>query len=449
MTTDYDLIAIGGGSGGLAVCKRAAALGARVALVEAERLGGACVNVGCVPKKVMWNGATVAQALSDAADYGFSFSHGSFDWPTLKRKRDAYVARLNEIHEKNLSGAGVDLIRGHARFTDSHTIEVGGKRYSANHIVIATGGRPLTPHIPGAKLGITSDGFFELAQLPEKVAVVGGGYIGVEIAGVLNALGSQVTLFLRGDDPLGNFDPLIRKTLKAQMVEDGIDLRTRTTLAEIAPSGTSGLSVVETHGSEPEYFDTLIWAIGRAPNSDTLNLEASGVLRDLEGFIPTDKYQNTNIPGLYAIGDITGRAARTPVAIAAGRRLAERLFGNQPDSHLDYANIPTVVFSHPPIGTIGLTEPQARRQYGDEITLYQTRFTPMYHAVTHHKTKTAMKLVCVGPQEKIVGCHIIGLGADEMLQGFAVAIKMGATKADFDNTIAIHPTSAEELVTLR
>ncbi len=448
MTTHYDLIAIGGGSGGLAVCKRAAAYGAKTAVIEGGRLGGACVNVGCVPKKVMWNGANIAQALHDAPDYGFTIGTPDFSWEQLKQRRDDYVARLNTIHAANLTKAGVDLIRGYARFVDAHTLEVDGQRYSADHIVITTGGRPLMPNIPGAELGITSDGFFELAQLPGRVAIVGGGYIGVEIAGVLNALGSKVSLLLRGDEPLGAFDPLIRTTLKAQMVDDGIDLHSRVTIEDVTPSETGGLSVVFHNGPELENFDTLIWAIGRAPNSDNINIEASGVLCDVRGFIPTDEYQNTNIPGIYAIGDITGRAALTPVAIAAGRRLADRLFGNRPESRLDYRNIATVVFSHPPIGTIGLTETQAREAHGDSVTIYETKFTPMYHAVTGHKSKTAMKLVCVGEEERIVGCHIIGLGADEMLQGFAVAIKMGATKADFDNTVAIHPTSSEELVTL-
>ncbi len=448
MTTHYDLIAIGGGSGGLAVCKRAAAYGAKTAVIEGGRLGGACVNVGCVPKKVMWNGANIAQALHDAPDYGFTIGTPDFSWEQLKQRRDDYVARLNTIHAANLTKAGVDLIRGYARFVDAHTLEVDGQRYSADHIVITTGGRPLMPNIPGAELGITSDGFFELAQLPGRVAIVGGGYIGVEIAGVLNALGSKVSLLLRGDEPLGAFDPLIRTTLKAQMVDDGIDLRSRVTIEDVTPSETGGLSVVFHNDPELENFDTLIWAIGRAPNSDNINIEASGVLCDVRGFIPTDEYQNTNISGIYAIGDITGRAALTPVAIAAGRRLADRLFGNRPESRLDYRNIATVVFSHPPIGTIGLTETQAREAHGDSVTIYETKFTPMYHAVTGHKSKTAMKLVCVGEEERIVGCHIIGLGADEMLQGFAVAIKMGATKADFDNTVAIHPTSSEELVTL-
>ena len=396
----------------------------------------------------MWNGAHIAQALQHAPDYGFNLKAPPFSWPTLKQKRDHYVDRLNTLHDANLSKAGVALIRGYARFIDGHTVEVDGHRYSADHIVITTGGRPLLPNIPGAELGITSDGFFELEALPRKVAVVGGGYIGVEIAGVLNALGSQVSLLLRSDEPLGAFDPLIRTTLKTQMIDDGIDLRSRISIEDITLSEKGGLSVVLHDGPELEDFDTLIWAIGRAPNSDQLNIEASGVLCDVRGFIPTDEYQNTNIAGIYAIGDVTGRAALTPVAIAAGRRLADRLFGNQPHSRLDYHNIATVVFSHPPIGSIGLTEPQAREAHGEQVKIYQTRFTPMYHAVTEHKTKTAMKLVCAGEEEKIVGCHIIGLGADEMLQGFAVAINMGATKADFDRTVAIHPTSSEELVTL-
>ncbi len=443
---DYDLIAIGGGSGGLAVAKRAAAHGARVALVEGGRLGGACVNVGCVPKKVMWYAASIAHALRDAPGYGFEEVAGRLDWPTLKARRDAYVARLNTLHEGHLERAGVDLVRGFARFVDERTVEVEGQHLSADHIVLAPGGRPLVPRLEGAELGITSDGFFELERLPRRVAVVGGGYIGVELAGLLRSLGSEVTLLLRGDDVLAAFDPMIRATLAEQMEADGITIERRVTLERV--EGEPGNITLVTERAPLGPFDTLIWAIGRAPNSDRLALERAGVLCDVRGFIPVDDFQDTNVEGIHAIGDVTGRAALTPVAIAAGRRLADRLFGGKPEARLDYEKIATVVFSHPPVGSVGLTEPQARERFGDEVKVYSTRFTPMYHALTEHKSATAMKLVCAGEEERIVGCHIIGLGADEMLQGFAVAIKMGATKADFDNTVAIHPTSAEELVTL-
>ena len=449
MTIHYDLIAIGGGSGGLAAAKRAAAHGARAAVIESGRLGGTCVNVGCVPKKVMWNAAAIASVMRDAEDYGFGHHPATLDWPHLKRQRDTYIQRLNTIYANQLTQADIDLIPGHASFVSANALTVDGQHYSADHIIIATGGKPYVPQLPGSELGITSDGFFELDARPDNVAIIGGGYIAVEMGGVLNALGSKVTLLVRGDHILGAFDALLWETLQNQMIADGIDVRTRSDVATITLAKHDTLAVVCDPGAELQGFDAVIWAAGRIPNTGTLNLAGAGVLTDARGCIPTDDSQNTNVPGIYAIGDVTGRAALTPVAIAAGRRLADRLFGGQPQAKLDYANIPSVIFSHPPVGTIGLTEAQARTQHGDDVKIYQTRFTPMQHAFTQHTTKTAMKLVCVGAQERIVGCHIVGHGADEMLQGFAVAIKMGATKADFDNTVAIHPTSAEELVTLR
>ena len=449
MSKHYDLIAIGAGSGGLAATKHAASYGARCAVIEADRLGGACVNVGCVPKKVMWYAASLGHNLADAADYGFAIDNNGFDWGKMKQGRDDYVQRLNQIHLNNLSKAKVDFIPGYGRFVDTKTIEVDGEHYTADHIIIATGGRPLQPKLPGTELGITSDGFFELEQLPQKTVIVGGGYIAVEIAGVLNALGSEVDILLRSDLLLTPFDPLIRDTVREQMQQDGINVHTNINLSTVTLGKNDTLVMVSENGPELAGYDCLIWAIGRIPNTDQLNLEAIDMICDVRGFIPVDEYQNTNIENIYAIGDVTGKATLTPVAIAAGRKLAERLFAGKADSKLDYNNIASVVFSHPPVGTVGLTEPQAREQFGDQVKIYQTKFTGMYHAMTGHKTKTAMKLVCVGTDEKVVGCHIVGHGADEMLQGFAVAIKMGATKADFDNTVAIHPTSAEELVTLK
>ncbi len=325
---------------------------------------------------------------------------------------------------------------------------MGDTTYSADHIVIAPGARPVVPEVPGAELGITSDGFFELTQQPQRVAIVGGGYIAVELAGLLNALGSKVSLFLRRDRLLANFDAMLRDTLMEEMLKDGINILSYTQIEEIHRDEEHGLCLHCGSGQEMQGFDALIWATGREPNSDALNLGAAGVATDEQGNIPTDAYQNTNVEGIYAVGDVTGQVQLTPVAIAAARRLADRLFNNQPERKLDYENIPTVVFSHPPIGTVGLTEEEARAR-GGQVKIYQTRFNPMYHAFTERKVDTAMKLVCMGGNERVVGCHIIGEGADEMLQGFAVAVKMGATKADFDNTVAIHPTTAEELVTLR
>jgi len=445
----YDLIAIGGGSGGLSVAERAARYGARCAVAESGRLGGTCVNVGCVPKKVMWYGASLAHSLDDAPGYGFRLERRGFDWQALKDARDAYIRRINDWYISYLADSQVDLLRGCARFADAHTLEVNSERYSADHIVIATGGRPSVPDLPGAELGITSDGFFELEECPQRVAVVGSGYIAVELAGMFQALGADVTLLLRGELLLRPFDAMLRENLMAQMVNDGVAILPNTRIKAVARLADGSLRVRCDGCSEDLHVDVLLWAVGREPLTRDLNLEAAGVALRQDGAIPTDAFQNTNIPGIYAIGDITDRFPLTPVAIGAGRRLADRLFNNQPDRRLVYENIPTVVFSHPPIGTVGLTEAEARETHGHAVKIYQTRFTSMYHAFTEHKVETAMKLVCVGAQEQIVGCHIIGPNADEMLQGFAVAIRMGATKRDFDDTVAIHPTSAEELVTMR
>ncbi len=445
----YDLIAIGGGSGGLSVAERAASYGAKCAVVERGPLGGTCVNVGCVPKKVMWYGAQIAHQLHNVGDYGFEVERKGFNWTKLVDKRDAYIDGINEWYHTYLADSDVDELIGHARFIDAHTLEVGGERYSADHIVIATGGRPLVPDIPGAELGITSDDFFELESQPRHVAVIGAGYIAVELAGVLRALGSEVTMFLRKEQLLRSFDAMLRENLMEEMLEDGINIHPRNQVEALKKDEDGTLSLYCDHGRITEGFDCVIWAVGRVPNTDDIALENTGVERDAQGYIPTDAFQNTNVPGVYAIGDITGRAPLTPVAIAAGRRLADRIFDGRAERKLDYDIIPTVVFSHPPIGTVGLSEEQAREQHGEAVKIYQTRFTAMYQVMTRRKVHTAMKLVTVGAKEKVVGCHIIGDGADEMLQGFAVAIRMGATKKDLDDTVAIHPTSAEELVTMK
>jgi glutathione reductase (NADPH) len=449
MTQHYDLIAIGGGSGGLSVAERAARYGKKCAVVEKGPLGGTCVNAGCVPKKIMWFGAGFAHALEHAAGYGFTLTGTQFDWATLKRARDAYVKGINAWYHTYLADSNIDEIVGTARFVAADTLDVDGRRYSADHIVIASGGTPALPDTHGAELGITSNGFFELEALPRRVAVVGSGYIAVELAGMLNALGADVTMLLRREHLLRNFDAMLRENLTEELLGDGIDILARTQVSRVLREGDNSICIECENGQRLEGFDVLIWAIGRRPSTADLNLAAAGVTSDAEGYIPTDKFQQTNVAGIYAIGDVTGQAQLTPVAIAAGRRLSDRLFGGMPQRHLPYEDIPTVVFSHPPIGTVGLTESVARETHGEAVKVYQTRFTAMYNAFTERKQKTAMKLVTVGAQEKVVGCHIIGPGADEMLQGFAVAIRMGATKRDLDDTVAIHPTSAEELVTMR
>jgi glutathione reductase (NADPH) len=408
------------------------------------------VNVGCVPKKVMWNGAQIAGALEDAADYGFTVGAHRFDWAKLKRERDRHVRELNGHYAKYLAGNKVEVLQGEARFVGPKVVEAAGRRFSAEHIVIATGGRPVVPDVPGAQLGVTSDGFFELEQQPRKVALVGAGYIAAELSGVFHALGSGVTVVLRRDRLLGSFDPLLRETLMEHMRADGIEFLTNTQLVGLESEAQGGLELRCSSGTHIGGFDCVIWAIGRAPGTAALDLPATGLEADELGYLPTDEYQRTRVPGIYAIGDVTPRVQLTPVAIAASRRLADRLFGGMPERKLSYENIPTVIFSHPPIGTIGLTEPEAARRFGaGQVKVYQARFTPMLHAFTTRKIKCAMKLVVAGPDEKVVGCHVIGPGADEMMQGFAVAVKMGATKRDFDDTVAIHPTVAEELVTMR
>ena len=444
----FDLISVGGGSGGLACAQRAAEYGAKAAVIEPHRLGGTCVNVGCVPKKVMWNASSVALGLADAADYGFNVSVGEHDWAALKRKRDAYVLRLNGIYERNLAAKGVAYLRGAARFLDKSTVEVNGERLTARHIVIATGGKAVWPALPGAEHGITSDGFFDLERRPKRVAVVGSGYVACELAGAFHELGSEVELFIRKDHLLMSFDAMLGKSLMREMREQGMTIHQHVVPASVRESG-GVKTLTADDGREFSGFDCLLWGIGRTANVAGLDLSRAGVAAEDCDYVVTDAFQNTNVPGVYAIGDVTGRAALTPVAIAAGRRLSDRLFGNKPDRRLEYSMIPTVVFTHPPIGTVGASEAEARAQYGDAVKVYVADFTPMYHALTARKTHTDMKLVCVGPEQRIVGCHIIGTASDEMLQGFAVAIRMGATKRDFDDTVAIHPTSAEELVTMR
>lgn len=446
---DYDLIAIGGGSGGLSIAERAAHYGKKVALIESGKIGGTCVNVGCVPKKIMWHAASLQHQLHDSSSYGFSIEQKGFDWGKLVTQREAYISNINNWYHTYLSDSSITEINGYASFVDAHTINVDGKHFTAEHIAIATGTVPDIPEINGARYGITSDGFFELTELPGRVAIVGSGYIAVEIAGVLNSLGTEVFLYLRKGHVLREFDAMLRESLMESMIEQGINILPRSRLVNVEQQQDNRLTLSCNNGTENKGIDQLIWAIGRKPQTRLLELENAGVKTDPDGFIQVDDFQNTSVENIFALGDICGRAPLTPVAIAAGRRLADRLYNNQPDRHLDYKNIPTVVFSHPPIGTVGLTEGQARDTHGEAVKVYQTRFTAMYNALTRGEIKTSMKLVVTGAQETVVGCHIIGPGADEMLQGFAVAIRMGATKKDLDDTVAIHPTSAEELVTMR
>lgn len=447
----YDYLAIGGGSGGIASINRAASYGKKCAIIEAKHLGGTCVNVGCVPKKVMWYGANIAEAIYKyAPDYGFDIDVKGFEFATLVKNRTAYIDRIHTSYNNVLTKNGVDVITGYAKFVNKNTVEVNGENISADHILIAVGGTPARPDIPGAEYGIDSDGVFELQILPKRVAIVGAGYIAVEIAGVFNALGSETHLFVRKDRPLRQFDGDIVDVLTKVMADDGLTLHTHATPKEVIKNLDNSTTLVLEDG-RTQTVDALIWAIGRKPLTQDLGLDNAGVLTNTQGKIMTDKFQNTNVSGIYAVGDVIENGIElTPVAVAAGRRLSERLFNKKPDEHLDYTLVPTVVFSHPPIGTIGLSEDAAKQQFGDDnVKVYQSNFTPMYSAITNHRQPCRMKLICAGNDEKIVGLHGIGFGVDEMIQGFAVAIKMGATKADFDNTVAIHPTGAEEFVTMR
>lgn len=450
MVKEYDYIVIGGGSGGIASANRAAMHGAKVILFEGKEVGGTCVNVGCVPKKVMWYGAQVAETLHRyAGEYGFDVTINKFDFATLKANRQAYIDRIHGSYERGFDNNGVERVYEYARFVDPHTVEVAGERYTAPYILIATGGHALYPNIPGSEYGITSDGFFELDEVPKRTAVIGAGYIAVEVAGVLNALGSDTHLFVRKDRPLRTFDKDIVDVLVDEMAKSGPTLHTHANATEVVKNADDSLTISFDNG-ETITVDCLIWAIGRAANTYGFGLEKTGVKLTEKGTIYSDEFENTSVPGIYALGDVTGKLDLTPVAVKAGRQLSERLFNNQADAKLDYTDVATVVFSHPVIGSVGLTEEKAIAKYGEEnIKVYKSSFTPMYTALGDNRQPSTMKLVTLGEDEKIIGLHGIGYGVDEMIQGFSVAIKMGATKADFDNTVAIHPTGSEEFVTMR
>lgn len=449
MKENFDFIVIGGGSGGIAAARRAAEHGAQVLLIESDSLGGTCVNAGCVPKKVMWNTSQVYETINLATSYGFSIDGMQFDWSRIKSSRDQFIRRLNGIYACNLETSGVSVIQGVASLAGTGNVRVNGKLHHAEHILIATGGQPSIPRIPGAELGISSDGFFELAHQPENVLIAGSGYIATELAGLMHGLGSRVTMVLRKDSLLRAFDHEIQECVMSQMEESGIRIHRNVALNTLFEKQGS-LGYTSENQETDTGFDCAIWAIGRHPNTSHLNLQSAGVETDNRGYIETDEFQNTSASRIYAVGDVTPRAQLTPVAIAAGRRLADRIFNNDPDSKLDYSNIPTVIFSHPPVGTVGLSEMEASSRFGkDSIKVYRSTFVDMRFGVCTHKPRTMIKLVVHGDDQRIAGCHVVGHSADEMIQGFAVAVKMGATKADLDNTVAIHPTAAEELVTLR
>lgn len=442
-----DLLVIGGGSAGLATAIRAARHGAKVTVFEPRELGGTCVNRGCVPKKTMWLAAELAHAQRLAVKVGFDLTPGVLDWRGFIARREAYVERARHGYARRLEEHGVRVVAATARFAESHVLIADGRRYSAPHILIATGSRPRVLDLPGVEHCIDSDGFFALESCPPRVAVIGGGYIAVELAGVLNALGSKVEIFSRRR-LLSYFDAELGEALAAAMGDAGIGHHVHCAVRGVVREGDALWLDCADHARHGPY-DRIILAAGRVPNVENLGLDVAGVALDESGHIEVDRFEDTRAQGIHALGDINGKRALTPVAIAAGRALADRLFGDKPDAHLDYENIPSVVFSHPPVGSVGLSEAQARQRHGDAaVCTHSAFFMPMLHSLAGGGPRTLMKMVCVGDDERVVGLHGIGIGMDEMLQGFAVALRMGARREDFLRTVAIHPTSSEEFVLL-
>jgi glutathione reductase (NADPH) len=444
MTTNHDLIVLGAGSAGLAIALRAAGHGARVALLDPRELGGTCVHRGCVPKKALWFAAQLAHAQQLALEVGFDSRPGPLDWSGFRALRQQYISAIEQRYVQRLQEAGVQTLRQAGRFVAADTIALAdGERLQAAHIVIATGARPRTLPLPGFELGMLSDDMFALDALPRRIGIVGGGYVAMEFAGLLQALGSEVQMLARGR-VLQGFDAEVVQALTQQMQAGGIALIDPGAIRAVGRR--DGGIVLDAAGGPQGPYDALLWAVGRVPNSGALALDTIGVQTDAHGHVLTDALQNTNVPGVHALGDVTARKALTPVAVAAGRHLADRLFGGQPDAQMDYENIPTVVFAEPPLGMVGMTEDEARREHGEAVSVFRSRFTPMQWALAGRREQSVMKLVCIGPQQRVVGIHALGPGVDEMLQGFAVALKLGLHKRDLDATVAIHPTSAEELV---
>ncbi|NZA24884.1 glutathione-disulfide reductase [Luteimonas sp. SJ-92] len=445
---EFDLVVLGGGSGGLAGAFRAAAHGARVALLEPAELGGTCVNAGCVPKKAMWLAAQLASQIGAAAELGFDVPAApAFDWCEFITDRQRYIEGIHESYRRRLDQAGIVWLPRRGVLHDARTVVADdGTRLHARHVLIATGSHPVRPQVPGAELGGVSDDFFAWRRAPERVALIGGGYISVELAGLLQSLGSRVDLYARGPRLLSRSDGEVVAQLEENYRQLGIGLHFGYRLREVERGGDGRVRLVDADGEAGEAFDALVFAIGRRANTAGIGLERAGVATDARGDIEVDAFQNTSAAGVYAVGDVAGRETLTPVAIAAARRLMDRVFGGREDARLDYDLVPTVVFAHPPIGGVGLTEAQARERHGDSVRVYRTKFRPMLQALVDTPLCSLFKLVCVGEEQRVVGVHLFGEAADEILQGFAVALKLGATLADLHDTVAIHPTSAEELV---
>lgn len=446
MPYDFDLFVIGAGSGGVRAARFAAGYGARVAVAESRYLGGTCVNVGCVPKKLLVYGAHFADDFEQAAGFGWSLGEANFDWATLIANKNREIQRLNGIYRNLLVNSGVTLLESHARIVDAHTVEVDGQRFSAAHILVATGGWPQIPDIPGKELAISSNEAFFLKQLPKRVLVVGGGYIAVEFASIFHGLGAQTSLLYRGELFLRGFDGAVRKHLKAELEKKGLDLQFNCDIARI-DRHEDGLLATLKDGRQLQ-ADCVFYATGRQPMLDNLGLENTGVELTDKGFIKVDDNYQTSVPSILAIGDVIGRVQLTPVALSEGMAVARRLFKPEEYRPVDYATIPTAVFSLPNIGTVGLTEEDARSQ-GYKVQVFESRFRPMKLTLTENQERTLMKLVVDVQTDRVLGCHMVGPEAGEIVQGLAVAIKAGATKRVFDDTLGIHPTAAEEFVTMR
>ncbi|AKT43235.1 glutathione-disulfide reductase [Chondromyces crocatus] len=442
----YDLFVIGAGSGGVRAARMSGSYGARVAIAEGKYLGGTCVNAGCIPKKLLYYASHFHEDFEDARGYGWDVTAPGFDWSTLVRNKDKEIERLNGVYDRLLTNAGVKLFRGRARVIGPHEVEVDGQRVTAERILVATGGKPRMPDIPGKELAISSDEAFHLPELPKRVVISGGGYIAVEFAGILAGLGARVTMAVRGLHLLNGFDDDIRSFLAEEMIKKGIEIKPNTEVSCLARRDDGALCVALQDGTEIE-ADTALFAIGRVPNVQGLGLEEVGVTLAPNGSVVVDDGFKTSVPSIYAIGDVIGRVALTPVAIAEAMALSRALFRGQPVK-MDYHNIPTAVFSQPSIGTVGLTEAQAREAC-KKLDVYASTFRPLKHTLSGRQEKTMMKLLVDKETDKVLGVHMVGPDAGEITQGFAVALKCGATKAQFDATVGIHPTSAEELVTMR
>ncbi|EXF93682.1 glutathione reductase [Pseudomonas fluorescens HK44] len=447
MAYDFDLYVIGAGSGGVRAARFAAGFGAKVAVAESRYLGGTCVNVGCVPKKLLVYGAHFAEDFEQSQGFGWSLGEANFDWATLIANKDREINRLNGIYRNLLVGSGVTLHEGHAKIVGSHEVEINGERHTAKHILIATGGWPQIPEIPGHEHAISSNQAFFLKELPKRVLVVGGGYIAVEFAGIFHGLGAETTLLYRGELFLRGFDGSVRKHLQEELTKRGMNLQFNADIERIEKQADGSLNVTLKDGRELQ-ADCVFYATGRRPMVDNLGLENTRVTLDQKGFVEVDEQYQTAEPSILAIGDVIGRVQLTPVALAEGMAVARRLFKPEQYRLVDYKMIPTAVFSLPNIGTVGLSEEQARDE-GYEVQIFESRFRPMKLTMTECQERTLMKLVVDAKTDKVLGCHMVGPEAGEIVQGLAIALKAGATKRDFDETIGVHPTAAEEFVTMR